>query len=131
MRLAAALTRGVQKHSGCYVTIKHYCCNNQEFERCTMSAYVNERPLREIYLKGFEIAVREGHAKGVMTSYNMTNEVYSAASEDFCMKVMRDEWGFDGVIMTDWFASWQNLADPVAGVKNGNDMHMPISCSPF
>ena len=124
-KTAAALTRGVQRHSGCYVTIKHYCCNNQEFDRCTMSVYVNERPLREIYLKGFEIAVREGQAKGVMTSYNMTNEVYAAASEDFCMKVMRNEWGFDGVIMTDWFASWQNLADPVAGVKNGNDMHMP------
>ncbi|MCR5145328.1 MAG: glycoside hydrolase family 3 C-terminal domain-containing protein [Lachnospiraceae bacterium] len=124
-RTAAAIARGVQKHEGCYVTIKHYCCNNQEFERCNMSAYVNERALREIYLRGFEIAVREGDAKAVMTSYNMTNEQYSAASDDFCMKLMRNEWGFDGVIMTDWFASWDGLADPVEGLKGGNDLHMP------
>ena len=124
-KTAAALARGVQKHEGCYVTIKHYCCNNQELDRCTTSAYVNERPLREIYLKGFEIAVREGKAKSVMTSYNMTNEVYSAESADFCMKLMRNEWGFDGVIMTDWFASWPGLADTVEGIKGGNDLHMP------
>ena len=124
-KTAAAISRGVQKHDGCYVTIKHYCCNNQEFDRCTMSAYVNERPLREIYLKGFEISVREGNSLGVMTSYNMTNEQYSAASYDFCMKLMRNEWGFDGVIMTDWFASWPGLADPANGIKGGNDLHMP------
>ena len=124
-RMAAAVTRGVQQEEGYYATIKHLACNNQEESRSTMSSNVGERALREIYLQGFAIAVRQGGAKAVMTSYNRLNGVYTANSYDLCTKVLRNEWGFDGVVMTDWFSTMRGQADSALAMWAGNDLIMP------
>ena len=123
--MAAAITLGVQEESGRYVTVKHFACNNQENNRNHVSSEVSERALREIYLKPFEIAVRAGKAKGVMTSYNKISGVYAPNSYDLCTKVLRCEWGFDGVVMTDWFSTGKNKADADLCMRVGNDMIMP------
>lgn len=122
--MAAAITRGVQQEEGYYVTVKHFACNNQEDNRNRVSSNVNERALREIYLKGFSRAVRAG-AKGIMTSYNRINGVYTPNSYDLCTMVLRSEWGFDGVVMTDWFSTNKGLADNALAMKAGNDLIMP------
>lgn len=124
-KMAAAVTKGVQSIEGNYVTVKHFCANNQEDNRNQVSSNVSERALREIYLRGFEMAVREGKAKGIMTSYNQVNGVYTANSYDLCTKVLRNEWGFDGVVMTDWVSTGKGLADPGKCLKSGNDLIMP------
>lgn len=123
--MAAALTRGVQQEEGYYVTIKHFACNNQEENRMAVSSNVGERALREIYLRGFEEAVRAGGAKGVMTSYNRINGVYTPNSHDLCTKVLRQEWGFDGVVMTDWGSTQKGKASSAAALRAGNDLIMP------
>jgi len=123
--MAAAITRGVQQEDGFYVTVKHFACNNQEDNRNFVSSNVGERALREIYLRGFEICVREGGAKGIMTSYNKVNGIYSPNSHDLCTKVLRNEWGFDGVVMTDWFSTNQGQASNAIAMKAGNDLIMP------
>ena len=123
--MAAAIIRGVQQEEGFYVTVKHYACNNQEDNRNYVSSNLSERALREIYLRGFEQTVREGNAKGIMTSYNKINGVYSSNSHDLCTKVLRNEWGFDGVVMTDWFSTGGNKADTALCMKAGNDLLMP------
>jgi beta-glucosidase len=124
-KAAAALTRGVQKHKGRYVTLKHYACNNQETSRNKTSANLSERALREIYLKGYEIAVKESSPGGVMTSYNKVNGVYASNSHDLCTKALRCEWGFGGLVMSDWFSNGKGLADAGLAVKAGNDLLMP------
>ncbi len=124
-KCAAAMSRGVQSHPGCYVTIKHYAANNQETQRNLMSSNMDERTLREIYLEGFRIAVREGGAKAVMTSYNKLNDVYTPNSYDLCTKALRQEWGFDGVVMTDWMSTDKGLADRAQAYISGNDLLMP------
>ena len=103
--MAASVTRGVQSHPGLGVTIKHFCCNNQEDKRETVSENVPERALREIYLRGFEIAVRKSKPWAVMTSYNLVNGVHTFASNDLCTKALRNEWEYQGLVMTDWTAS--------------------------
>ena len=123
--MSAAIIRGVQQEAGFYVTIKHFACNNQEDNRNAVSSNVSERSLREIYLRGFEISVREGGAKGVMTSYNKINGVYAPNSHDLCTKALRCEWGFDGVVMTDWFSTNKGLADNAIAMLSGNDLIMP------
>ncbi len=123
--MAAALTRGVQQEEGYYVTIKHFACNNQEENRTAVSSNVGERALREIYLRGFEEAVRAGGAKGVMTSYNRINGVYTPNSHDLCTKVLRQEWGFGGVVMTDWNSTMGGRASSAAALRAGNDLIMP------
>lgn len=123
--MAAAVTRGVQQEDGYYVTIKHFACNNQEENRMAVSSNVGERALREIYLRGFEEAVRAGGAKGVMTSYNRINGVYTPNSHDLCTKVLRQEWGFDGVVMTDWGSTQKGKASSAAALRAGNDLIMP------
>lgn len=100
-RLASSLIRGVQREEGYYVTVKHFACNNQEDNRNKVSSNVSERALREIYLKAFRIAVCRGRAKSIMTSYNRVNGVYAPNSYDLCTKLLRGEWGFKGVVMTD------------------------------
>lgn len=125
--MAAALTRGVQQEDGFYVAIKHFACNNQEDNRTAVSSNVGERALREIYLRGFEAAVREGGAKGVMTSYNRVNGVYTPNSHDLCTKVLRQEWGFQGVVMTDWTSTMRGRASAAAALRAGNDLIMPGS----
>ena len=123
--MAAAITRGVQQEDGYYVTVKHFACNNQEENRNKVSSNLSERALREIYLRGFETAVREGGAKAIMTSYNKVNGVYTPNSLDLCTNVLRCEWGFDGVVMTDWFSTNKNLASNAICMKVGNDLIMP------
>ena len=123
--MAAAITLGVQQEDGFYVTVKHYACNNQEDNRNFVSSNLSERTLREIYLRGFEICVREGGAKSIMTSYNKVNGVYSPNSYDLCTKVLRNEWGFDGVVMTDWFSTNKGQASNAVAMQAGNDLIMP------
>jgi len=124
-KIAAAAIRGCQRIPGNKATIKHFCANNQEGNRQRVSSNINERALREIYLRGFEIAVKESHPKAVMTSYNRINGTYTANSYDLCTKALRNEWGFEGVVMTDWYATGRELADPVLCIKAGNDLIMP------
>lgn len=123
--VAAALTKGVQQEDGYYVTVKHFACNNMEDNRNKVSSNLSERALREIYLRGFERAVRKGKAKGIMTSYNRINSVYSPNSYDLCTKVLRNEWGFDGVVMTDWFSTNKGLGHNALAMRAGNDLIMP------
>lgn len=123
--MAAAITRGVQQEEGFYVTVKHFACNNQEDNRNAVSSNLSERALREIYLRGFEISVREGGAKGIMTSYNKINGIYAPNSHDICTKALRNEWGFDGVVMTDWFSTNKGQASSAIAMKAGNDLIMP------
>ena len=123
--MATAITKGVQQEEGYYVTVKHFACNNQEDNRMNVSSNVSERALREIYLRGFERCVREGHAKGIMTSYNRVNKVYAPNSYDLCTKVLRNEWGFDGVVMTDWFSTKGKGGRNALAMQAGNDLIMP------
>ena len=128
-KTAAAQTRGISK-SGCTTTIKHFICNNQEYGRSECNAVVSERALREIYLKGFEIAVKEGGATAVMTSYNPVNGYWNASNYDLTETVLRREWGFDGIVMTDWWAKCNckgeegNRENLKALVRAHNDLYM-------
>jgi beta-glucosidase len=124
-KMAASAARGVQSFDGCYVTIKHFAANNQETNRNRTNSVVSERALREIYLKGYRIAVKEAGAKGVMTSYNKVNGVFAPNSYDLCTKILRCEWGFDGVVMTDWFSTGKGLANNGLAIKAGNDLICP------
>ncbi len=125
-KMAAAMTKGVQSLPGCGTTIKHFACNNQEDNRMHVDSVVSERALREIYLKGFEIAVKEAQPMAIMTSYNIVNGVHAANNYDLCMKAARQEWGFAGVIMTDWTTTHDDPLCTAAGcIKAGNDLIMP------
>ncbi len=127
-KMAAAMTLGVQKHPGVGTTIKHFACNNQEDNRMGSDSVVSERALREIYLKGFEIAVKESQPMSIMTSYNMINGVHAANSFDICKKAARDEWGFAGAIMTDWTTTTDStggICTAPGCIRAGNDMIMP------
>ena len=132
-RFAAALTAGVQSHPGCGVTIKHYCANNQETNRYNNNSMVSERAMREIYLKGFGICVRESQPAAVMTSYNLLNGVHTSQRRDIIEDVLRGEFGFQGIVMTDWVTGGgllhRNAKYPVphAGrvAAAGGDLFMP------
>lgn len=102
-RICAAQVKAMDK-SGIGSTIKHFCGNNQEVGRSTSDSVMSERCLREIYLKGFEMAVREGGARSVMTTYGSVNGLWTAGSYDLCTTILRKEWGFEGIVMTDWWA---------------------------
>lgn len=124
--MAAAMTFGVEQDPKCAVTIKHFACNSQEDNRKGSDSILTERTLREIYLKAFEIAVKEAHPKSIMTSYNLVNGVHAANSYDLCTKAARNEWGFDGMIMTDWTTTHLDPRCSAAGcVYAGNDVTMP------
>ena len=124
--MAAALTKGVQSVPGVGTTIKHLTCNNQEENRRGVSSIVSERALREIYLKGFEIAVKESRPMAIMTSYNKVNGVHTANSYDLCTTVVRKEWGFQGIIMTDWTTTNMDGGSSAAKcIAAGNDLVMP------
>lgn len=135
---AAADTLGVQKHPGVGTTIKHFAFNNQEDNRMHTNGHISERAIREIYLKGFEIAVRASQPMSIMTSYNLGNGIHTANSCDLLTAIARDEWGFAGVVMTDWGTTGGVEMNPgetfkygsssAAGcVKAGNDLIMPGS----
>ncbi|MBR2044616.1 MAG: glycoside hydrolase family 3 C-terminal domain-containing protein [Agathobacter sp.] len=121
--MAASITKGVQGVGGVGVAIKHYCCNNQEDNRTKVSSNVSQRALREIYLRPFQIAVREGKPWTVMSSYNRVNGKYVCNSFDFCTRVLRQEWGFDGLVMSDWNATEQ--CSYAEAINAGNDLIMP------
>ena len=124
--MAAAVTKGVQSHPGCGVTLKHFACNNQEDNRMGVDVRVCERALREIYFRGFELAVKKSAPAALMASYNRINGVYAANSRDLCTLLAREEWGFSGVVMSDW-----NTTVPEDGsvawkcAAAGNDIIMP------
>ena len=125
-KIAAAMTNGVQKVPGCGTTIKHFACNNQEDNRKGSDSIVSERTLREIYLKGFEIAITESQPMSIMTSYNLINGVHAANNEDTCTKAARCEWGFQGMIMTDWTTTEDGPDCTASGcMRAGNDLVMP------
>ena len=125
-KIAAAMTNGVQKVPGCGTTIKHFACNNQEDNRKGSDSIVSERTLREIYLKGFEIAITESQPMSIMTSYNLINGVHAANCEDTCTKAARCEWGFQGMIMTDWTTTEDGPQCTASGcMRAGNDLVMP------
>ena len=126
--MAASMTLGVQKVPGCGTTIKHYACNNQEDNRMGSDSILSERTLREIYLKGFEIAIKDAQPMSIMTSYNLINGVHAANCYDTCTKAARDEWGFAGAIMTDWTTTnvqIQGECTAAGCMRAGNDMVMP------
>ncbi|WP_195986448.1 glycoside hydrolase family 3 protein [Clostridium sp. D53t1_180928_C8] len=133
-KISAAQVSGIQEY-GVFPTIKHFCANNQEASRRIVESIVSERALREIYLRGFEIAVKEGKAKSVMTTYNPVNGIWTAGSYDLCTRILRQEWGFDGIVMTDWWAeantegknSTRENKAPMISAQN--DIYMCVSDS--
>ena len=130
-KTAAYITLGVQSYNGCGVTVKHYACNNQETNRYTSNSILSERALREIYLKGFEIVLKESSPCAVMTSYNLLNGVHTSEHKELLNDVLRYEFGFDGLVMSDWITSstGKNTKYPIAhaatSIKAGNDLFMP------
>ena len=131
-RLAAAITRGVQTHPGRGVTIKHLACNNQETNRLNSNSRVSPRALRDLYLRAFEICVRQARPAAVMTSYNLINGVHTSESVQLLEVILRREWGFDGLVMTDWVVDGMTRSDmkhpratAAATIKAGNELFMP------
>ena len=137
-RFAAAITRGVQKHPGCGTTIKHFAANNQETNRYASNSLVSERAMREIYLRGFEICVKESQPHALMTSYNLLNGVHTSELRDLNQDILRGEWGFEGIVMTDWIISMmvgkgaKHAAPDAAKIAaSGNDITMPGGMGDF
>lgn len=132
--MAAACIRGLHR-AGVTGTIKHFACNNQEKARHTVNAVVSERALREIYLKGFEIAVKEGGARSVMTTYAPLNGCQTSCCYDLNTTILREEWGFEGIVMTDWWAKLDdvyaggrpNQTDTASMVRAQNDIYMVVN----
>ncbi|MCD7856928.1 MAG: glycoside hydrolase family 3 C-terminal domain-containing protein [Clostridiales bacterium] len=121
-KMAAGYIRGIQS-KGISACPKHFAANNIELRRMASDSVVDERTLREIYLTGFEIAVKEGKARSIMSSYNMVNGVYSNENYHLLQEILRDEWGFDGFVVSDWGAS----NDHVEGVRAGSHLEMPTT----
>ncbi len=128
-RMAAVQLLGMQKYD-VTGTIKHFACNNQEHSRNFAEAVVSERALREIYLKGYEIAVREGQARSIMSTYGPVNGLWTAGSYDLLTTILRGEWGYQGIVMTDWWAKANDEGEPAsiqntaAMVRSQNDIYM-------
>lgn len=135
--MAAAVTEGVQAHKGCGVTVKHFALNNQETNRMVSNSIVSERAIREIYLKGFEICVQKAQPHAIMSSYNLVNGEHACNSKDIQTYVLRNEWGYQGVVMTDWYAASDVMTSssqrenrhpvgsPAGCIHAGNDIVMP------
>ena len=119
-KMAASYVKGIQSQ-GVYACPKHFAVNSQELRRMAMNSVLDERTLREIYLTGFEIVVKEGKAKSMMSSYNEVNGTYANENKHLLQDILRKEWGFDGIVITDWGGS----NDHVAGVAAGSNLEMP------
>lgn len=119
-KMASSYVKGIQGE-GVFACPKHFAVNSQELRRMAMNSVIDERTLREVYLEGFEIAVKEGDAKAIMTSYNEINGVYANENKHLLQDILRKEWGFDGIVVTDWGAS----NDHVQGVAAGSNLEMP------
>ena len=132
-RVASIITKGIEKTSGLGVTIKHFACNNQELNRNNNNSKISERALREIYLKGFEICIKEANPKAIMTSYNLINGVHTSESYELINDILRCEWNYTGLVMTDWIKTGRSFSNksiykaPNASlnIKAGNDLTMP------
>lgn len=131
-RIAGGITRGVQKHPGRGVTVKHFAFNEQETNRLNSNSHVSQRAARDLYLRTFEYVVRETHPHAIMTSYNLVNGVHTSESAELLETILRDEWGFEGLVMTDWVVyamTRTDLKNPrataSATVKAGNELFMP------
>lgn len=133
-RMAAAQLRGMQKY-GVTGTVKHFACNNQEYKRSFVESVVSERALREIYLKGFEIAVKEGQARSIMSTYGPVNGLWTAGNYDLLTTILRGEWGYRGIVMTDWWAKINDeggeatVKNTAAMVRAQNDLYMVVADS--
>ena len=133
-KIAAAIVRGIAA-KGVHATIKHFACNSQETGRHIVNAVVSQRALREIYLKAFEIAVREGNAQSVMTSYNPVNGFWTSSAYDLNTTLLRKEWGFEGIVMTDWGAKINDVTEGGEGssqrtadmIRAQNDIYMVVN----
>ena len=133
-KMAAAQLRGMQEY-GVTGTIKHFAGNNQEFKRNKADSVMSERALREIYLKGFEIAVKEGNADSIMSTYGPVNGLWTASSYDLLTTILRGEWGFTGIVMTDWWATGNDEGEKAthqntaAMLRSQNDIYMVVADS--
>jgi beta-glucosidase len=131
-KMAAAIVRGVQKHPGKGMSVKHFAANSCELERNRSSSNVHERALREIYLRGFEIAVREADPMTVMAAYNRINGLHCVNSYDLLVKVLRNEWGYRGMVMSDWDSMKADPADctkPLTGdVRKAHAAQCDLVC---
>ena len=136
---ATAITEGIQAHRGKGVSIKHFAANNQEDNRYCTNAHISERAMREIYLRGFEICIRASQPMTIMTSYNLINGIHTANSYDLLETVARQEWGYTGCVMTDWFSTTglaglfdqdvrrYEVGSMIGAIYAGNDIQMPGS----
>ncbi|MBE6482939.1 MAG: beta-1,3-N-acetylglucosaminyltransferase [Actinomyces ruminicola] len=131
-RMAAGITRGVQAHPGRGVTVKHFAFNNQETNRLNSNSHVSQRAARDLYLRSFEIVIREAQPHAIMTSYNLVNGVHTSESAELLETILREEWGFQGLVMTDWVVRSMTRTDlkypratAAATIKAGNELFMP------